>query len=104
MCGKVSHDRPRPHRHLMGGTQNGGHEMSEGGHHCGQDRRRERVEVPQRSSPTAVLDHSRPGAHYTTVLAARLVAKASPECRFERIIDGFLGMFLADIVKNQQTR
>lgn len=96
-------------KHLMGGERYGGHELSEPEALA---RVAEAASVPRvpevepQDLPTiAVEQRPAPEQRAGFVYAAlhRLVAnKDLPKYQFERIIDGFLGMFLADIVKHVQ--
>lgn len=109
LCGKEAKTPRGLTKHLTGGERYGGHELPE----------REALmrvaaaasaptvpEVePQELTTIAVEQQPNPEQRSGFVYAAlrRLVAnKDLPKYQFERIIDGFLGMFLADIVQHVQ--
>jgi hypothetical protein len=110
LCGKEAKTARGLTKHLMGGERYGGHELPE-------QEALMRVEEaasapaipdvePQELTTIAVEQQPNPEQRSGFVYAAlrRLVAnKDLPKYQFERIIDGFLGMFLADIVEHVQT-
>jgi hypothetical protein len=106
LCGKDAKTARGLTKHLMGGQRYGGHDLPE------VDALQRVAEAagaptapnvePHELSPIVVDGGPSPERRSGFVYAAlsRLVAnKDLPKYQFERIIDGFLGMFLADIVE-----
>lgn len=96
-------------KHVMGGSQYGGHELSEA----------EAISAVANAASAPMLPDAEPHeltqipvdqdltperrAGFVYAALRRLVVnKDLPKYQFERIIDGFLGMFLADIVEDHQ--
>lgn len=109
MCGKEAKTSRGLTKHLMGGSKYGGHDLSEtdavtGVAQAGSAPKLAEIE-PQDLTQIAVSQELTPERRAGFVYAAlrRLVAnKDLPKYQFERIIDGFLGMFLAEIVEDHQ--
>lgn len=109
LCGKEAKTARGLTKHLMGGERYGGHELAEPE---ALSRVAEATSAPtvpeiepQELTAIAIEERPTPDQRAGFVYAAlrRLVAnKDLPKYQFERIIDGFLGMFLADIVKHIQ--
>jgi hypothetical protein len=109
LCGKEAKTARGLTKHLMGGERYGGHELPEPDAvarvaEAASAPRVPEVE-PQELTTIAIQQQPTPEERSGFVYAAlhRLVAnKDLPKYQFERIIDGFLGMFLADIVEHLQ--
>ena len=109
LCGKEAKTARGLTKHLTGGERYGGHELSEPE---ALTRVAEAASAPavadvdpQELTTIAVEQKPNPEQRSGFVYAAlrRLVAnKDLPKYQFERIIDGFLGIFLADIVEDHQ--
>jgi hypothetical protein len=109
LCSKEAKTARGLTKHLMGGELYGGHDLPEVQAIA---RVAEAVQAPsahevdpQELTTIAVEQQPTPEERSGFVYAAlrRLVAnKDLPKYQFERIIDGFLGMFLADIVEHLQ--
>ena len=109
LCGKEAKTARGLTKHLMGGEQYGGHELPEPEAVMRVAEASSAPPVadidPQELTTIAVEQKPNPEQRSGFVYAAlhRLVAnKDLPKYQFERIIDGFLGMFLADIVEHFQ--